>query len=128
VVFQRNPAFLNYLLACPAVRMEGYTFHSGYNLVGYCLLSRYENKCHIADLRSDNLPGAYALALQLAADAPETAEVFATASTVPVGAALHSAGFHKREAVPMFSRDLSHLLDGVGPISTSSVENDFFYL
>jgi len=126
-VCQRSPALLNYLLACPKAQVEGYTLHSAGSLTGYCLLSRVEHQCHIADLWSEDLTGAYALALQLAADSPGVSEVIATASTDRVRQAIVAAGFFRRESMPIFGRDPQGLLGGFGPPSISSVEDDFFY-
>ena len=128
IVFQHNPSFLNYLLACPAAQMEGYTLHSNDSLKGYCLLSSYEDKCHIADLSSDDLPPAYALALEIAASSFNISEVIATASTIRSREALVAVGFSRRESMPIFGRDPQHLLSGGGPLGITSVENDFFYL
>ena len=128
VIFQHNPSFLNYLLACPAATMEGYTFHSESSLKGYCLLSRYDNKCHIADLSAEELPNAYALALQIAAGPSQVSEVIATASTIRAREALIAVGFSRRESIPVFARDPQHLLTGCNSFNITSVENDFFYL
>lgn len=128
VMCQHTPDLLNYLLACPAATMEGYVLLAGGSPAGYCLLSRFESQCHIADLRSENLSGAYALALQLAADSPGVSKVVATAATSRVGEAIVAAGFHRCEAMPILLRDAQRLLDGAGPLGITSVENDFFYL
>lgn len=127
-ICQRSPALLNYLLACPAAQVEGYTLHAGGSPTGYCLLSRFESQCHIADVWAENLPAAYALALQMAADSREVSEVIATASTSRVRDAVAGAGFHRREGMPIFLRDPRRLLEGAGPLGIASVENDFFYL
>ena len=128
VVCQRTPALLNYLLACPVTCVEAYAFYSDNSPAGYCLLSRSEGRCHVADIFPDNLPAAYTLALQLACGSPGVSEVIATASTAPVAEALVSAGFYRRESVPVFARDPKGLLAGAGPVTITSVEDDGFYL
>lgn len=128
VVCRRTPELLNYLLECPAARMEGYTLHAGAALRGYCLLSHVESQCRIADVWCDDLNAAYALALEVAADRAGVAEVIAAGSTPRVVQAIAAAGFHRREGMPIFWRDTQRLFDGCGPIGITPVENDFFYL
>ena len=127
VVSQHSPELLNYLLACPAAQVEGYAFYSGGSVMGYCLLSWREGRCHIAHVESGNLTGAYALALQLATRPQGVSEVIATASTPSIRSALTAAGFCRREAVPVLARDPQGLLCGLRELSITSLEDDYFY-
>jgi hypothetical protein len=129
VVCARTPQLLDYFLACPAARMEGWVWEQAGRPVGYMLLSRVGRECRIADLwlhsaEVDLWAGAYAAAAGAALRDPTTTQVTAAASLSLQMGALGRAGYRRTSVEPVFVLDSGGL---PRELALSFAENDAFY-
>lgn len=117
-----DDALLDFFQACPAAAIEGYELEDASGPVGRFLLSRIGDECRVADLWSDDLPGAYAAAVQTAGGATRIA---AATSSPEKASALEQAGFRQTHTEPVFVNDPKGMLPEHPAVGL--LENDGFY-
>ncbi len=103
----RSPDLLNYLLACPAVRMHGYVLRKAGEIMGHLLVSAVDGQARIADLHligqnPSDWVAAVSLATRVAAEDETALELVAHSCLEPFSSALLAAGFRERGEQPVF--------------------------
>jgi hypothetical protein len=132
VIRARTPQLLDYFLACPAARMEGWLLEQAGRPAGYMVLSHVGRECRIADLalqsaEAELWTGAYTAATLAALRDPSTTQITAAASLPLQLAALRRAGYRRIASEPIFVLDPGGLLHGSSELALSLAENDAFY-
>jgi len=127
---QRTPAFLNYVLACPAGCRGFLLFRNG-ELAGRLLLSQQAGQTRVADLWiASGEPGdwaaAYALAIEVAGMDPRCCELTVRCSTPLVKSALLANGFRFSHDEPIWLHDPSGLMNGAAPLHIQALDSDSF--
>ncbi len=102
----RSPELLNYLMACPVVRMHGYVLRKNGRIAGHLLLADVDSQARIADLQltageREDWAAAVGLATRLAAQ-NGASEVVAHSSFEPFSDALRAAAYRERGSEPVF--------------------------
>jgi hypothetical protein len=120
-VCYRDAALLNYYLACPAARMEGYLLERDGVPAGYLILAAIQGDCRIADLWVQSPdPADWAAALELAcAGRPE--------NRISV-AGIAASGFHLIGRQPVFVKDPRRSFPPDLHVALAMADNDAFYL
>jgi hypothetical protein len=132
VVCARNAESLDYFLACPAAKTQGYLLERDGQPAGYFLLSSVRGQRRIADLwiRSADQPDwaeAYHVAAAMAEADSETTDVTVAASSATLIEALKEAGYHRTHSEPVFVLDPGVLLRERSDLTIGLLENDSFY-
>lgn len=125
---RRDPALLDFMLACPGAEFAGYLVRHEHELCGWFITARALGQARIADLRAPagEFETAWTLALRTAASDPRIAEVI-TAASVDSDAIL-AAGFHRRGAVPILVFDPNDVLRGAPPVALTLLDGDECFL
>ncbi len=102
----RSAELLNYLMACPVVRMHGYVLRKNGQIAGEFLLAEVDSQARIADLQlaaggRGDWAAAVGLATRVAAE-NGASEVVAHSCLDPLSDALHAAGYRERGSEPVF--------------------------
>jgi hypothetical protein len=129
LVCYRNEALLNYMLLCPAARVEGYVLERGETVVGYFLLAFARGECRIAELwvasadERDWLAG-----LLLAAEGREGSLVSIGCGSVMSKRVAGLAKFHTIARLPVYVKDPKGTLPIELDATMSMLDTDAFYL
>lgn len=102
----RSAELLNYLMACPVVRMHGYVLRKNGQIAGELLLAEVDGQARIADLQlaageQEDWAAAVGLSTRVAAE-NGASEVVAHSSFDPLSDALRAAGYRERGREPVF--------------------------
>ncbi len=130
---QRSAALLNYFLACPAVKMEGYLLRQSNALRGYCVLNRIGTSCRITDLHVQSgaeadWASAYAVAARLASADQKTIATVGGNSNPFLARPMASAGFRLTGRQPLYFKDPEHRFPEGLALAMGLMETDAFYL
>lgn len=125
--------FVNYMLRCPAARIQYFNLSKKNRPEGFFILSRVGGQVRLADLRilsrePEDWTSAYAVAMSAASQDPEACELLAAAPVPLVTTALESNGFRYRGSKPVFIRDPQGNLAGYDHIHLSMLDDDSAYL
>ena len=126
----RSHEQLNYLLACPALRVRGHVLRKGGRILGHLLLAEVGGQARIADLqlaerKPDNWAAAVDLATRVAAENRAALEIVAHSCFEPFSAALRKAGYRERGSQPVFAKGAAVATAGQ-PHITPADYDDFF--
>jgi len=118
------------LLECPGASVSNWSFDAG----GFFVLVRVGGQCRIARLRIESEQpedwiSAYAVACLTAEADPETCEVIALSSNMPVSEALAANSFHVRDHRPTFVYDPNHIIPpDAGRLEFDMLDDDMAYM
>jgi hypothetical protein len=133
IIFERTPALLRYVLACPIVPIELYGLEKGGRMGGYFLLSYAPGQARIADMWSVSQDSADWRALVNAAvnqirSRRGLAEIIVWASDPSVSQILAECGFHERLSLPMSLRSGESASVPRDIMRVQMLDSDAFYL
>jgi hypothetical protein len=129
MVCHRSAAILNYTLACPAARMEGYLIEGEGKVCGYFLLAFTQEECRVAELwvasrrLDDWLSG-----LRLAIAGREGNQVSVGCGTSFSLQLARRAGFHCIARHPVYVKDSSGKLPAAMDAAMNLLDTDAFLL
>lgn len=128
----RSAALLNYFLACPGALCRLYTVMQNSLIRGYFLFNQVAGQCRIVDLfvnseALDDWRALYRLALDAAAQMPETCEITTVTALPSMGALLSEEGFKLRTETPAVAYDPAGYLRNSPPLNLQMVDWDVFY-
>jgi hypothetical protein len=125
----RNAKILNYLLQCPAARMEGYVVERAGVLAGYFLLAFTRDECRIADLWvASGESNDWLSAVQLAAHERSGNQVSMGYGTDFVRHVARAGGFHLIVRQPVYVKNPKGSLPGALHATMGLSEMDAFFL
>ncbi|HXE63041.1 MAG TPA: hypothetical protein VN519_05845 [Bryobacteraceae bacterium] len=132
-VFERTADSIQYLLKCPAARMEIYSVSKDGVNRGYFILAHVPGQVRIADFYVDTDDAAswravIQLAISQAHRNPAAAEVAAVGSDPVTRRALSECGFHVRGEAPMRLLSVTGAVLPEGPIRVQMIDSDAAYL
>ena len=131
-MIERTPEWLNYLLRCPAAKMEGYLLLRGNGPAGHLLLARVGTQTRIVDIAIESESRAdwtqvLAIAAQQAMADSSTFEIAAATSLKWLGEALERCGFRRRAKLPVYMADGTGRLGTASAVEISLAIGDEFY-
>jgi hypothetical protein len=128
----RSAELLNYLMACPAVRMHGYVLRKNGQIAGQLLLAEVDSQARIADMQltdgeREDWAAAVGLATRVAA-ANGASEVVAHSCFDPLSDALRAAGYRERGSEPIYVKAAEGEFGGKSLHITPADYDNFFAL
>jgi hypothetical protein len=128
-VCYRDSGILNYLLGCPAARMQGYVVEHSGSIAGYFLLAFKQGECRIAELWVDSGKEQDWLAtLMLAFEGREGSQVSVGSSTGFTRRIAALAGFHAIARQSLYVKDPKGMLPQEMDAAISLSDTDAFFL
>jgi hypothetical protein len=132
-VFERTPALLRHMLACPIVPIELYGLEKGGRIGGYFLLSYAPGQARIADMwiASDDPVDWRALvhaAVNQARSKRGLAELIVWSSDPSLSQILDDCGFHERLSLPISLRPSESTAIPHDIMRVQMLDSDAFYL
>lgn len=125
----RNQALLNYLLQCPAARMEGYVIERDGAAAGYFVLAFAQGECRIAEMWVDSKEERdWLSALLLAVQGRGTSAISIGCSNGFSRRVASAAGFYPIARLPIYAKDPKLMLPGELDVTMSMSDTDAFYL
>jgi hypothetical protein len=133
LALRRDPAWLNYLLDCPAAIMTALELHESDQWRGHALLSRVGAQVRIVDLsidsdRPENWQSAVAAVLDHVLKIKDVFEIVAASSIPLIGAAFEACGFRLRGTSPVSISDPQEKIPIEATIEINLSIGDAFYL
>jgi hypothetical protein len=129
IVCQRSAALLNYMLACPAARMEGYLVEREGQVAGYFLLAFTQKECRVAELWvASGDERDWLAALLAAVKGREGNQVSVGCGNAFALQIAHWAGFHRITRQPVYVKDPSGALPSAMDAAMSLLDTDAFLL
>jgi hypothetical protein len=132
-IFERSPAFLQHVLACPIVPVELYGLEKGGRIGGYFLLSYAPGQARIADMwiASQDAADWRALihtAVNRASSKTGLAELVVWSSDPSLSRILEECGFHERLSLPISLRPPPSRAIPRDIMRVQMLDSDAFYL
>jgi hypothetical protein len=133
VICVRTVPLLNYLLSCPAARIQGFTAENKGKVAGYFILSLAGAECRIADLgcstdRPEDWRAVFALAVETASHMEPVTRIRFSATARHFRELAHQSGFRLLPEEPVFYWSSNRNPAPAGEWSLTLLDNDFFYL
>jgi hypothetical protein len=129
MVCYRNEEFLNYMLLCPAARMEGYVVERAGAIGGYFVLAFTHGECRVADLWVDSGDERdWLAALLLAIEGRQESQVTVGCGSLFSRRVAGLARFHTIARQPVYVRDPKGKLPAALDAAMSLLDTDAFYL
>jgi hypothetical protein len=131
-VLERSGALFRYMLDCPIVPMELYSFAGSERVLGYFLLAFAPGQARLADcwIDSDDPTDWQALiqhAVLRAKSRPGVAEIVAQSSDAALSRNLLECGFHARRAEPIHALPCNRFELPPEPLRVQMLDNDAAY-
>lgn len=124
---------LNYMLRCPAVKMNGFLLCRKGEMVGYFILAKAEWEGRILDIcvdssRKEDWNPALATATRTIASEPEICRILAWAGSPKLRDALVQRGFWQHHETPITFRDPKNVLNRAFPLALQMFDGESAYL
>ena len=129
IVCQRSTGLLNYMLACPAARMEGYLIEREGQIAGFSLLAFTQEECRVAELWvASGDERDWLAALMAAITGREGNQVSIGCGNEFALRIAQLAGFHRINRQPVYVKDPSGRLPSAMDAAMSLLDTDAFLL